>query len=112
MKETSLLLQLIGENPLFKIIDFLIENKGIVYTTPKTIQKISSLETQLQNHQLTQKQIQQLSRELETLKTQVETIKKVQQILYWEGFYNEEITGVYNQATTNAVMKYQKFQQK
>ena len=90
----------------------LIENKSIVYTTPKTIQKISSLETQLQNHQLTQKQIQQLSQELETLKTQVETIKKVQLVLHWEGFYNEEITGVYNQVTTNAVIKYQRFQQK
>ena len=32
MKETSLLLQLIGENPLFKIIDFLIENKGMDFT--------------------------------------------------------------------------------
>jgi hypothetical protein len=28
MKETSLLLQLTGELPLFKIVDFLVENKG------------------------------------------------------------------------------------
>ncbi len=90
----------------------LIENKSIVYTTPKTILKISSLETQLQNNQLSQNKIRQLNKELEILKTQVETIKKVQQVLQWEGFYNEEITGVYNQATTNAVMKYQRFQQK
>ena len=32
MKETSLLLQLTGEMPLFKIIDFLVENKGMDFT--------------------------------------------------------------------------------
>jgi len=32
MKNTSLLLQLIGEPPLFKIIDFLVENKGEDFT--------------------------------------------------------------------------------
>ncbi len=32
MKEKSLLLQLTGEMPLFKIIDFLVENKGIDFT--------------------------------------------------------------------------------
>jgi len=32
MKEKSLLLQLTGEMPLFKIIDFLVENKGTDFT--------------------------------------------------------------------------------
>lgn len=32
MKEKSLLLQLTGEMPLFKIIDFLVDNKGMDYT--------------------------------------------------------------------------------
>lgn len=32
MKEKSLLLQLTGEMPLFKIIDFLVENKGMDFT--------------------------------------------------------------------------------
>ena len=32
MKKKSLLLQLTGEMPLFKIIDFLVENKGMDFT--------------------------------------------------------------------------------
>lgn len=32
MKEKSLLLKLVGEMPLFKIIDFLIDNKGLDFT--------------------------------------------------------------------------------
>ena len=32
MEEKSLLLQLIGDSPLFKIIDFLIENKGLDFS--------------------------------------------------------------------------------
>ena len=32
MKETSLLIQLVGEMPLFKIVDLLIDNKGMDYT--------------------------------------------------------------------------------
>ena len=32
MKEKSLLLQLTGEMPLFKVIDFLIDNKGMDFT--------------------------------------------------------------------------------
>ncbi|MBI2136106.1 hypothetical protein HYU06_03475 [Candidatus Woesearchaeota archaeon] len=32
MKDKSLLLQLTGEMPLFKIIDFLVENKGMDFT--------------------------------------------------------------------------------
>ena len=32
MKEKSLLLQLTGEMPLFKIVDFLVENKGMDFT--------------------------------------------------------------------------------
>ena len=32
MKEKSLLLQLTGEMPLFKIIDFLVDNKGLDFT--------------------------------------------------------------------------------
>jgi len=32
MKETSLLLKLVGDAPLFKIIDFLIDNKGLDFT--------------------------------------------------------------------------------
>lgn len=32
MKEKSLLLQLVGEMPLFKVLDFLIDNKGMDFT--------------------------------------------------------------------------------
>jgi sugar-specific transcriptional regulator TrmB len=32
MKENSLLLQLTGELPLFKIVDFLVDNKGMDFT--------------------------------------------------------------------------------
>ena len=32
MKDKSLLLQLTGEMPLFKIIDFLVDNKGMDFT--------------------------------------------------------------------------------
>ena len=32
MKEKSLLVQLVGEMPLFKIVDFLVENKGLDFT--------------------------------------------------------------------------------
>ena len=32
MKEKSLLLQLTGDMPLFKIVDFLVENKGMDFT--------------------------------------------------------------------------------
>ncbi len=32
MKEKSLLIQLVGEMPLFKILNFLIDNKGMDYT--------------------------------------------------------------------------------
>lgn len=32
MKDKSLLLQLTGEMPLFKIVDFLVENKGMDFT--------------------------------------------------------------------------------
>src|SRR3989338_1680895 len=32
MKEQSLLLQLVGDAPIFRVIDFLIDNKGIDFT--------------------------------------------------------------------------------
>ncbi|MEK6857124.1 MAG: hypothetical protein AABX39_00895 [Nanoarchaeota archaeon] len=38
MKEKSLLLQLTGEMPAFKIIDFLIENKGLDFTKKDIIE--------------------------------------------------------------------------
>lgn len=38
MKERSLLLQLTGEMPLFKIIDFLVENKGMDFTKKDIIE--------------------------------------------------------------------------
>ncbi|MBI4155191.1 hypothetical protein HY498_03855 [Candidatus Woesearchaeota archaeon] len=37
MKEISLLLKLVGDAPLFKIIDFLIENKGLDFTKKNII---------------------------------------------------------------------------
>lgn len=37
MKETSLLLQLTGEIPLFKIVDFLVENKGLDFSKEEII---------------------------------------------------------------------------
>lgn len=38
MKEKSLLLQLTGEMPLFKIIDFLVDNKGMDFTKKDIIE--------------------------------------------------------------------------
>lgn len=38
MKERSLLLQLTGELPLFRIIDFLVENKGMDFTKKDIIE--------------------------------------------------------------------------
>lgn len=38
MKETSLLLQLTGEIPLFRIVDFLVENKGLEFTKKDIIE--------------------------------------------------------------------------
>lgn len=38
MKEKSLLLQLTGELPLFRIIDFLVENKGLDFTKKDIIE--------------------------------------------------------------------------
>lgn len=38
MKERSLLLQLTGEMPLFKIIDFLVDNKGMDFTKKDIIE--------------------------------------------------------------------------
>lgn len=37
MKEKPLLLQLTGELPLFKIVDFLVENKGLDFTKKEII---------------------------------------------------------------------------
>ncbi len=37
-KEKSLLIKFLGENPVFKIIDFLIENKGLDMTKKEIIQ--------------------------------------------------------------------------
>ena len=38
MKESSLLLRLTSETPLFKIIDFLVENKGLEFTKKEIIE--------------------------------------------------------------------------
>ena len=39
--EKSLLIQFLGENPIFKIIDFLIENKGMEVTKKEIIEGTS-----------------------------------------------------------------------
>ena len=41
MAEKSLLIKFLGENPVFKIIDFLIENKGIEVTKKEIIEGAS-----------------------------------------------------------------------
>ena len=38
MEEKSLLIKFLGENPIFRIIDFLIENKGIEVTKKEIIE--------------------------------------------------------------------------
>jgi len=88
-----------------------IELKVVPYTTPRTLQRISALEKQLEDTALSSKQAEQRKRELNTLRTQLETIKKAQQILQWEGFYSAEINGIYDLKTTAAVMEYQRYQQ-
>ena len=88
-----------------------IELKFVPYTTKNTIQKIYSLEKQLQNGQLSENQKLRLTMELKILQSQVQTIKNAQQILAWEDFYREDIDGIYDQKTALAVIKYQRYHQ-
>lgn len=87
------------------------EGKFIPYTTDKTVKKISSLEQQIKDNQLPEKEIKKAKKELETLSAYLQTIQNVQKILQWEGFYQGEINGIYNDQTAAAVMKYQRFHQ-
>lgn len=88
-----------------------IESSFVPYTSEKTIKRISSLEQQLRDNQLAEKQKEKMKKELETLQKQVQEIKDIQQILQWEELYKGEIDGIYDVKTSAAVMKYQRFQQ-
>lgn len=85
--------------------------KFVPYTTEKTLKRIASLETEIKENKLNPKQLKQHQQELENLRMQVETIKNIQQVLQWEGFYPGDITGIYEAKTASAVMKYQRFYQ-
>lgn len=85
-----------------------IELSFVPYTTEKTIKKMSSLEQQLQNNALSEKQREQTKQELEKLQKEVQEVKDIQQLLQWEDYYKGEITGIYDAKTSNAVMRYQK----
>src|SRR3989338_1430067 len=50
MKETSLLLKFTGDSPLFKIIDFLIENKGMDFTKKDIIEEAEISKASLFNY--------------------------------------------------------------
>jgi len=50
MKERSLLLQLTGEMPLFKIIDFLVDNKGMDFTKKDIIEEADISRASLFNY--------------------------------------------------------------
>ncbi|MBI4139340.1 hypothetical protein HY483_00070 [Candidatus Woesearchaeota archaeon] len=50
MKETSLLLKFTGDSPLFKIIDFLIENKGMDFTKKDIIEEADVSKASLFNY--------------------------------------------------------------
>ncbi len=94
-----------------------IENKFVPYTTEKTPQRASLLEKRIeqikneQNQEKYEKELSKIQREYDGLQKQINTIKNVQKILHWEGFYHGEINGIYNDLTASAVMKYQRFHQ-
>ncbi|MBU1850451.1 MAG: helix-turn-helix domain-containing protein, partial [Nanoarchaeota archaeon] len=50
MKDKSLLLQLTGEMPLFKIIDFLVESKGMDFTKTEIAEGAEISRTSLFKH--------------------------------------------------------------
>lgn len=86
-----------------------IEAAFVPYISEKTVKKVSSLQQQLAEDQLSPQKREKIQKELETLQQQIHTIKDIQQILQWEGFYTKEIDGIYDAKTSAAVMGFQKY---
>ena len=84
MKEKSLLLQLTGEMPLFKIVDFLVENKGMDFTKKDIAQGAGIARASLFNYwpELEKRQIVRVTRKfgktrLFTLNSESAIVKKL-----------------------------------
>lgn len=101
-----------GDNEQPKINGF------IYYTTQRSLRDITTLENLIQtarkdsNDEKSRNkktQIEQYQKKLDGLKEKVQKVKDIQQILSWEGFYNGKITGVFDQETTGALIRYQKY---
>ena len=84
MKEKSLLLQLTGEIPLFKIVDFLVENKGMDFTKKDISEGSEIARASLFNYwpELEKRQIVNVTRKfgktkLYTLNSESAIVKKI-----------------------------------
>ena len=84
MAEKSLLLQLVGDLPLFKIVDFLIENKGLDFTKKDIIEGADLSRSTLFNYwgELEKRSIVRVTRtfgktKLYTLNTSNPIVKKL-----------------------------------
>ena len=84
MKERSLLMQLTGEMPLFRIIDFLVENKGLDFTKKDIIEGAGISRATLFNYwnELEKKEIVKVTRtfgktKLYTLNTKSPVVKRI-----------------------------------
>ena len=84
MKEKSLLLQLTGEMPLFKIVDFLAENKGMDFTKKDIAKGAEIARASLFNYwpELEKRQIVRVTRKfgktrLYTLSSESPIVKKI-----------------------------------
>lgn len=73
------------------------------YISEKDIRAISRLESQIEKAEGDRSE-----KRLAELNEKVDKVKDIQKILFWEGFYDGEINGVYDHKTTRAVISYQK----
>lgn len=71
------------------------------YTTTKTLEQITALET-------LEKKTPREEKSLVALQEKVENVKALQQYLFWEGFYEGPMDGNYEK-TVNAVKEFQKY---
>ena len=95
-------------------------------TTPETIKNIGNLEAKkkkleetlskikgmIPKNEITikkiEKDIESTEKEKEATLQRIETVKKIQQVLQWEGFYKGELNGIYSE-TVPAMAQYQRF---
>ena len=87
MKDKSLLLKLTGEMPLFKVVDFVVENKGLDFTKTDIVKGENDSGASLFNYwgELEDKEIVKVNRKfgktkLYTLNTKSQITKKLLEI--------------------------------